>query len=501
VFFVASVVKKPLRNSPAWLSKDENFMISKIRIALFLSFCALLWLGNTTTSAQTVSNPDPIRFAVIGDYGKASQPEEDVSLLVKSWDPQFIVTLGDNNYSTGSAAEIDPNIGQYYHDYIYPYQGSYGAGAATNKFFPVLGNHDWETPNAQPYLDYFSLPGNERYYDFIQGPIHFFALDSDPREPDGTSASSTQALWLKNGLAASTSPWQIVLLHHAPYSSASHGSNVYMQWDYKGWGADAVLAGHDHTYERIVVDDLPYFVNGLGGYSIYPFYTPLAGSEVRYNNNYGAMLVTATETQINFQFWSRTPTKRDEYILQTTFADVAKNYWAWSSIETLKNSNITGGCVTTPSLLYCPAEIVTRAQMAVFLLKGIHGSAYTPPVVDAGSGFTDVPVDYWAAAWVKQLALEGITSGCGNGNYCPDETVTRAQMAVFLLRATHGSAYNPLGASGVFNDVPIGYWADRWIEQLASEGVTSGCGLGMYCPESPVTRAQMAVFLVKAFGL
>ncbi|MBK8619433.1 MAG: S-layer homology domain-containing protein [Anaerolineales bacterium] len=69
------------------------------------------------------------------------------------------------------------------------------------------------------------------------------------------------------------------------------------------------------------------------------------------------------------------------------------------------------------------------------------------------------------------------------------------------MKAKHGSSYSPPNASGVFIDVPVGYWADKWIEQLASEGVTSGCGNGNYCPDNSVTRAQMAVFLVKAFNL
>jgi hypothetical protein len=139
--------------------------------------------------------------------------------------------------------------------------------------------------------------------------------------------------------------------------------------------------------------------------------------------------------------------------------------------------------------------------MAIFLLKSVHGSSYTPPAVGAGTGFTDVPADYWAAAWIKQLSAEGITGGCGVGIYCPDATVTRAQMAIFLLKAKHGSSYTPPAASGVFSDVPLGYWADKWIEQLAVEGITGGCGVGIYCPDDSVTRAQMAVFLVKAFSL
>jgi len=182
------------------------------------------------------------------------------------------------------------------------------------------------------------------------------------------------------------------------------------------------------------------------------------------------------------------------------FSDVPSNYWANSYIERLYHAGITGGCSTVP-LNYCPDNTVTRAQMAVFLLKGMHGSSYTPPAVGASTGFTDVATDYWAAAWIKQLAAEGITGGCGAGVYCPDAKVTRAQMAVFLLKAKHGSAYTPPTATGVFTDVPVGYWADKWIEQLASEGITGGCGAGIYCPDADVTRAQMAVFLVKAFSL
>ena len=171
-----------------------------------------------------------------------------------------------------------------------------------------------------------------------------------------------------------------------------------------------------------------------------------------------------------------------------------------SYIERLYSAGITGGCSTVP-LNYCPESPVTRAQMAVFLLRGIHGSSYSPPAVGVSTGFTDVPTDYWSASWIKQLAVEGITGGCGVGLYCPETIVTRAQMAVFLLRAKYTSAYTPPIATGTFADVPANYWSAGWIEQLAAEGITSGCGVGIYCPESNVTRAQMAVFLVKTFNL
>ena len=115
-----------------------------------------------------------------------------------------------------------------------------------------------------------------------------------------------------------------------------------------------------------------------------------------------------------------------------TFADVLYTHWAYFWIDRLYAAGITSGCGTNP-LTYCPDNPVTRAQMAVFLERGIHGSAYQPPAVGAGTGFNDVATSYWAAAWIKQLAAEGITTGCGSGNYCPDDTVSRAQMAKFLV--------------------------------------------------------------------
>ncbi|WP_345323171.1 S-layer homology domain-containing protein [Candidatus Villigracilis proximus] len=126
------------------------------------------------------------------------------------------------------------------------------------------------------------------------------------------------------------------------------------------------------------------------------------------------------------------------FTIAPVFDDVPFSYWANNFVERLAKAGVTGGCGTG---IYCPDSTVTRAQMAVFLLKGIHGSSYTPPAVGVSTGFGDVATDYWAAAWIKQLAAEGVTSGCGGGNYCPDSVVTRAQMAIFLLKARNGSGY------------------------------------------------------------
>ena len=187
-----------------------------------------------------------------------------------------------------------------------------------------------------------------------------------------------------------------------------------------------------------------------------------------------------------------------EFIPAPIFADVPMSYWSVSWVERLYSAGITGGCANSP-LRYCPENIVTRAQMAVFLEKSLHGPSFVPANVTPTFG--DI-TGHWAEDWIEALKADGITGGCGSGNYCPDAPVTRAQMAIFLLRSKHGVAYNPPSATGsVFGDVPAGYWAADWIERLATEGITAGCGSGNYCPENPVTRAQMAVFLVKTFGL
>src|SRR5262249_17179373 len=111
-------------------------------------------------------------------------------------------------------------------------------------------------------------------------------------------------------------------------------------------------------------------------------------------------------------------------------------------------------------------------------------------------GFRDID-DSQFHADICSIAQAGITTGCGGGNYCPDASVTRAQMAVFLLKAEHGISYLPPDCQGVFADVPCTNPFSKWIEQLAAEGITAGCGNGNYCPDGPVTRAQMATFLLK----
>jgi hypothetical protein len=183
-----------------------------------------------------------------------------------------------------------------------------------------------------------------------------------------------------------------------------------------------------------------------------------------------------------------------------SFSDVPSSDSFYPFIENLFHNGVTSGCGAGDT--YCPTTAVTRGQMAVFLLKAKHGADYTPNACFPGT-FLDVACPSPFADWIQRLFQDGITGGCGTQMYCPDAPVTRAQMAVFLLKASLGSGYSPPTCTGtVFTDVPCSGGAfDPWIEDLAGRGVTGGCGGGLYCPGNANTRGQMAVLLVKTFHL
>jgi hypothetical protein len=188
--------------------------------------------------------------------------------------------------------------------------------------------------------------------------------------------------------------------------------------------------------------------------------------------------------------------------LGESFPDVPPANGVYRFVETIFHKGVTGGCAGGG---YCPTNPVTRAQMAVFLMKAKLGSAHVPPPC-TGTVFADVPCTGGPFdPWIEELASLQITGGCGGGNYCPGATVTRQQMAVFLLKAFEGSSYDPPDCAGVFDDVPCtpGTGFSDWIEELAGRGITVGCSAAppLYCPTNPNNRGQMAVFLVKTFGL
>jgi tartrate-resistant acid phosphatase type 5 len=251
---------------------------------------------------------DSILFAAIGDFGDNSSSEAQVSHLISNLNPDFIISLGDNNYDKGSSTTIVQNIGNYYGDFIYNFDApsewqclGNASVAQQNRFFPCPGNHDYAgSQELLPYLNYFTLPGNEVYYHFSWGPVNFYSLDSN-RDID------EQEQWLEQQLAMNSNSYHVVFFHHPPYSTGDHGNQEFMQWDFDG--VDLVLSGHDHIYERHLPLTLPnpvYIVNGLGGKSKRTCYeTSLetnAFSSFCYDDNYGALLISANSNSMKVQF-------------------------------------------------------------------------------------------------------------------------------------------------------------------------------------------------------
>ncbi|HTO75205.1 MAG TPA: S8 family serine peptidase [Thermoanaerobaculia bacterium] len=184
--------------------------------------------------------------------------------------------------------------------------------------------------------------------------------------------------------------------------------------------------------------------------------------------------------------------------ISVDFLDAPPSYIFHGAVGAVTRNGFASGCGGGN---FCPLDPVTRSQMAVFLLRAVHAPGYKPP--DAKGGvFDDVPLGTFLGDWIEEFAAEGYTTGCGNGDYCPDAPISRAAAAVFLLRGMHGPTYKPPAAKGnVFSDVPLGTFLGSWIEELAAEGVTSGCGGGNFCPGDLVSRGEMSAFLSRAFSL
>lgn len=186
----------------------------------------------------------------------------------------------------------------------------------------------------------------------------------------------------------------------------------------------------------------------------------------------------------------------------SVFRDVNPNRSTSGYIESLYAHGYTAGCNSEP-LLFCPYNNVTRAEMAVFIVRAYHGPEFEPPQ-PAVSLFYDVPLDAWYATWVHQLYNDGFTAGCSTDPplYCPENLLTTVEIAVFMLRAKHGTDYTPPPAQGIFADTK-GHWGERWAEVAYNEGIIGECGVYplRFCPDSTVTRETMALYMVLGFAL
>lgn len=284
-----------------------------------IASCAKLPIDASLNPYKVNMPADTVTFAVIGDYGKDTEGERKVAAMVAGWNPEFVITTGDNNYTFGAAGTIKQNIGNHYCNFIYnpdaPATQQCTGSAATekvNRFFPSPGNHDhYSAPAMQPYLDYFTLPGDERNYDFVWGPVHLYSINSGV-SGKVSCCDSPEAKWFTQAVAGSSEPFKFAYFHHPPYSASNHGNNSKMQWPFSAMGIDAVLCGHDHVYERIndkTDTSLVYMVVGNSGTDNFYGCNDHPLDAGRFDvlcraNEFGAVRVRANKTTCVFEYFT-----------------------------------------------------------------------------------------------------------------------------------------------------------------------------------------------------
>jgi uncharacterized repeat protein (TIGR01451 family) len=165
------------------------------------------------------------------------------------------------------------------------------------------------------------------------------------------------------------------------------------------------------------------------------------------------------------------------------------------AIDLLSEYSITSGCGASPPK-YCPDNNITEGEMAVFVARSVMGSdtfAYTPTPY-----FSDVPASHPFFRWIQKMQDRGIALPCGPNLYCPETPVTRGIMAVLIIRSRYGvSTPTNYPTTPYFTDVAPNHPYFPWIQKMKQLGITSGCGPTTYCPDDPVTRGQMAVFIMR----
>jgi hypothetical protein len=248
------------------------------------------------------------------------------------------------------------------------------------------------------------------------------------------------------------------------YTSRPTGSKVFMR-------PSAYEPGRAHVtiYNWDLLDSVPVDVSSLmspgSSWTLLnaqnPFGPPVASGVYAGGNLDVPMAALTPEAPVGAATPDATGPEFNAFILLFTpgagdFFDVPASNLFHDAIHTVATLGISAGCGNGD---FCPDAPVQRSQMAVFLLKSEHGAAYAPPPA-TGAVFSDVSASSFAAAWIEQLAAEGVTTGCGSGKYCPGGSLKRNQMAVFLLKSEHGAAYAPPPATGgVFSDVPASAFA------------------------------------------
>ena len=275
-----------------------------ITILLALAAC-----GRTPAAVQTA--PRTAVLIAAGDIAECPRQGDEATAAILDTLPGTVAALGDNAYEKGTAEE-----------YARCYDPSWGRHKARTR--PAPGNHEYGSPEAAPYFAYFGQaagkPG-EGWYSYDLGKWHVVVLNSEVPH----TADSPQIQWLRADLAANPARCTLAYWHHPRFSSGPHGNNAGMApfWDalYEA-GADVVLVGHDHTYERFAPQapdgradaarGIRQFVVGTGGRSAYAFQGTAANSEVRYNAGPGVLRLDLDETGYRWRFIPVTGASPDE---------------------------------------------------------------------------------------------------------------------------------------------------------------------------------------------
>jgi hypothetical protein len=190
-----------------------------------------------------------------------------------------------------------------------------------------------------------------------------------------------------------------------------------------------------------------------------------------------------------------------------TFSDVPPSHPYFNDIEILYANKLTGGCNTSP-LMFCPDQVMDRAQSAVFMMRGTFGSGYFPNP----NGYLfqdDWSKGTWARDWAEAMREAAMTAGCQSSPllYCPWMQLPREQVVVFALKMKYGDNYTPPAASGtVFADLTDpSYYATSWAEKAYADGLIQNCGTSggkpLFCPKELVTRGLGAYIIVRAKNL
>ena len=273
-----------------------------------------------------------------------------------------------------------------------------------------------------------------------------------------------------------------------PSFSAAQTEQIRLAWDRN---TETDIAGYKVYYgnvSRSVNGGYQHFIDVTGNPQ-----SPTCTLTLDVGKTY-YVAVTAYDSSTNESGYS-VELRRQSYV------DVPPANWAYDFVMSVSDGGISVGCreddPATPAneALFCGDYPITRAQMAVFVEVSL-GVINAPGC--AGNVFADVRVSTVGAAmcgFIEDFAARGITGGCGGNNFCPNAPVTRAEMAVFIEAALGN---NPVQCTNQFADVPLNNIFCGYIEKLADDGISGGCTAQNFCPNNPVTRAQMAVFLVAA---